>query len=73
LEIQDRDPCKCKSGHDPPRAEIFYENAGWQQNTVNAGFPARWIGENACRTRHSRKIGNSTNGGAGTGAGALPL
>jgi hypothetical protein len=28
-------------GHDPPGAEIFYETAGLQQNTVNAGFPVR--------------------------------
>jgi hypothetical protein len=45
FEFQDRNPCHCKSGHDPPGAEIFHENAGLQQKTVNTGFPAHWDGE----------------------------
>jgi branched-chain amino acid transport system ATP-binding protein len=44
-----------------------------QQNTVNTGFPAYRDGENARQAGQSRKLRNSTNGGAGTGVGALPV
>jgi hypothetical protein len=37
-----------QSRYDPPAAEIFYENAGLQQNTVNGRFPVGpWGCENA--------------------------
>jgi hypothetical protein len=41
-------------GHDPPGAEIFYETAGLQQNTVNTGFLAYRDAENACQALYSR-------------------